>query len=105
MEVFLACAFVVNSKVLHQGTRGVHKFSGCKAGAIDYQHNVVFHVELSAFDLHAVAEAEPAARANRAAELLDLHEGWFLASWWIPFVFRWASFEKSVNGSWCFVER
>ena len=61
-------------------------------------------VELSAFDLLPVANANPAPHPVGAAELLDLHEGRFLSWGWFPFVRRRADLEDTFGGWWCTCE-
>jgi hypothetical protein len=99
--VFFSRGFVVNGESLYKGTRGVPMFFCCNAGAVDYQLDVVVCVKVLAFDLRTVAQANPAAHADWAPKLLNLHERCFLAGWWIPLLGGWASFEESVDGCWC----
>jgi hypothetical protein len=69
--------------------------------AINDESEVVVDVKLSAFDLLSVANANPAPHPVGAAELLDLHEGWLLTRWWLPFVRGRAVMEDPVGGCWC----
>ena len=71
--------FVVDGEAMNHGTRWVRKFSGGDACAVNDKSDVVVNVELSAFDLLPVADANPASHPVGAAELLDLHEGRFLS--------------------------
>ena len=51
--------FVVDGKAVNHGTRWVREFFGGDACAVNDKGDVVVNVELSAFDLLPVADADP----------------------------------------------
>jgi hypothetical protein len=92
---------VVDGKVVNHGTRWVREFSSGNACAVYDKGDVVIGVELLAFNLLPVADADPPPHPEGATELLNLHEGGFLSGRWVPFVHRRADFEDTLRGWWC----